>query len=259
MTDPDALLKSLDTNGDGTIEASEVKADKREFFERLLRSGDADRDGKLSSKELASALDTKDDTLGPVIKKIEPPRLNPQYAIRRFDKNKDGKLEANEVPPAVRGRFEELLKSADKNGDGTLDGREIIASADLIAQLVKPGNAKSTARAKAATGLDDELFQLLDADGDGKLSDSERLAAEEVLDAIPTATPSKDNAKQLLARIWQLDANRNGKIERDEAKGPIERRFKAIDANKDKQLDKQEVKTAVKLFLENVAKNKNDN
>ena len=264
MTDADALFRSLDKNGDGQVEASEVKADKKLHFERLLRTGDTNNDGKLSKQELRNVLEVKDDKLGPVIKKVAPPRINPTFVIRRFDTNKDKKLDASEVPPAVRGRFEQLLESADKNGDKALDGRELVAASDLIAQLMRAGKTKPVAKSKKATGLDNELFRLIDTNGDGKLSKDELRVAEKELDAIPTAKlsakvrlkPKEVDGKQLVARIWNLDANRDGKISRDEAKGPVERRFEAIDANQDKQLDTKEVEAAVRRFLAAAAKKK---
>ena len=189
MTNPESLFSQLDKNKDGKLVATEISSKRRRIFEQLLRTADSNKDGALSKQELIAALDASTVVLGPVKKTIDPPPLNPQFAIRRFDRNKDKKLTTDEVPPAARERFNELLKSADKNGDRALNGQELIAAAPLIAQLAKAAK-KAKPVARPGPVLDDALFRLIDADRDGKLSDAEIKVAEEVLEEISSKPKS---------------------------------------------------------------------
>src|SRR5579859_7598013 len=59
-------------------------------------------------------------------KKIPPAaafllKVSPEEFIKRFDKNKDGYLSRDEVPPFLVKNFDKV----DKNGDGKLDRQEI--------------------------------------------------------------------------------------------------------------------------------------
>lgn len=189
LTNPDSLFAGLDANKDGQIVADEVPKEKQRVFGQLLRFADKDRNQRLSKAELTAAIDAQAARLGDVKKTVTPTQMSPQFVIRRFDKNNDRKLQASEVPPAVRERFTKLLKSADKDGDGALDAREALAAAPLIAQIAKARKeklaAKPAAKPKPAANADRELFRLIDSDGDGKLSDAEMKVAERVLNAIP--------------------------------------------------------------------------
>lgn len=98
--------------------------------------------------------------------------------IKRYDTNKDGKLDEAEIAAVKeerlmmsqdkreekRERVKERLKEFDKNGDGQLDAAEKAAmEATLRARIEKRPM----------------LLKRLDTDGDGKLSDAEWLAGRE--------------------------------------------------------------------------------
>ena len=52
---PASVFDQLDTNKDGVVTLEEVPEDKRRLFEKILKSGDKDKDGKLTREEFAAA------------------------------------------------------------------------------------------------------------------------------------------------------------------------------------------------------------
>jgi len=120
----------------------------------------------------------------------------PEAFIKRFDKNNDGFLDKDELPPSMPN----ALARFDKNNDGKLDRKEV-----------------------------EEMLKAL----------KERLAAR---------TPpggAVDLDKRLAMILERMDTNKDGKISKDEAKGPLADNFDRIDANKDGFLDKEELKRAL--------------
>ena len=51
-----ALFDRLDSNRDGQLASDEIPAEKDRLFKRLLRTADADHDGKLSKPEFVAGL-----------------------------------------------------------------------------------------------------------------------------------------------------------------------------------------------------------
>jgi hypothetical protein len=107
------LFLELDANNDRVIEREEVPEAGLKAFERLLKHGDANHDGKLQAEEYR-------DLLG----KVDWSRVgSPEQREKRFkalDKNEDGKLDRQEFPNGPA-RFSQL----DRNGDGFLSRDEI--------------------------------------------------------------------------------------------------------------------------------------
>ncbi|QGQ29765.1 EF-hand domain-containing protein [Gimesia maris] len=50
------IFQQLDKNSDGTVTADEVPQDKERFFDHLIRTGDENKDGKLTKTEFESSL-----------------------------------------------------------------------------------------------------------------------------------------------------------------------------------------------------------
>lgn len=101
-----------------------------------------------------------------------PPPERPQPKIlaemlKKFDKDGDGKLSADEAKAAREARQAEMMKKFDKNGDGELSEDER-----------KAMYAEMKAR-------HEELLAKYDADKDGKLSPDEIKAAREAGEKLP--------------------------------------------------------------------------
>jgi hypothetical protein len=96
-------LTAADTDSDGTLDLSEVKAAAAAEFDKL----DTDKDGTLDAKEVGDRIT--------------------QESFASADPDKDGKLSKDEyVALAVS-----LFKAADPDGDGTLDAKELHSDAGV--------------------------------------------------------------------------------------------------------------------------------
>jgi Ca2+-binding EF-hand superfamily protein len=144
-------------------------------------------------------------------KMLELIKGTPEDFIKHFDKNKDGVLTKDELPPALADRFDMI----DANGDGKLDRKEIAA---LLERLKARFENADTAKTKPAP--------------------------EKTKPADP-ATPPKEapatSSRGNPADFERLDKNADGRLSRDEVKGtPYEEHFDEIDANKDGKIDLRE-------------------
>jgi Ca2+-binding EF-hand superfamily protein len=128
------LFLDLDANRDGAIDRQEVPESARPAFERLLKRGDDNRNGKLEAAEYKSVL-------------VELREFNEQAkkkAIERFksmDKDGDGKVSREEFT-GPKPRFDLL----DRNGDGFLTEQEFFAAvqAKAAAKGKTPAKKKAT-------------------------------------------------------------------------------------------------------------------
>jgi Ca2+-binding EF-hand superfamily protein len=153
--------------------------------------------------------------LPPMVEKVL--NLSPEEFIRRFDKNNDGFLTRDELPPRLAAIFER----ADRNGDGKLDAEEV----DQMLKALR------------------QHFKATSGTGKGTESKGGKAASNPELDK---------RVEQIFAR---LDTNKDGKISRAEAEGPLEKNFDQLDLNKDGFLDKSEVRRALERFSQKLALN----
>jgi Ca2+-binding EF-hand superfamily protein len=188
--------------------------------------------------------------------------------LTMFDQNKDGYLEASEVPDSLQpqlGRFE----AVDIDDDGKAFPKEIEA---FLSQQQAGLRAQIHAR---VSDIEDALFATLDADQDGRLasreleSASQRLKALDVdgddqvtPDEIPQVieisvargsieTPDATFARPTIERTvsqeapsWftSMDANQDGVLSRREFLGTT-RQFGALDRDQNGLLDAVEART----------------
>jgi Ca2+-binding EF-hand superfamily protein len=109
--DPAQMLKRFDANGDGVLERSELPEAMKERFAQM----DANKDGKLDREELAKTAQR----FGPA---APPDGPGGDALFRLLDADGDGKLSKEELQNAAK-----ALERFDRNKDGMLDREELLA------------------------------------------------------------------------------------------------------------------------------------
>lgn len=216
--DAKALFVQLDANGDGTLGADEVPDDKKSLFDRLVRLGDGNADGKLSADEFAVGLaggesktaapaDAGDAKSKPA--KARPGRPGkaarpvPGRFLAQLDKNGDGKISPDEVPEERRENFLRLVARLDKDGDGALSKAEMPTGGPAQpASLQRDG-----AQAAAA------MFKRMDANGDGKVT----------ADEVP-----EERREQVARMIRRADKDGDGALSQAEFAAVAKQRAEAV-------------------------------
>jgi Ca2+-binding EF-hand superfamily protein len=131
------LFIELDANRDNAIERDEVPASARASFDRLLKRGDDNHNGKLEAEEYRSILaDLR--TIAEQTKKQTVERF------KAMDKDGDGKVSREEFT-GPKPRFDVL----DRDGDGFLTQQELLAGVQGKAAGKVPTKKKAGAGQKA--------------------------------------------------------------------------------------------------------------
>lgn len=265
-SDQAGVFKRLDTNGDGKLTAEEVPADKREFFDRALRSGDADGDGALNAAEFAKAFSSgrdsdreRDSRSRRRSRSSSGGRPAPYAAdfIRRLDKDGDGKVSSEELPQTYRARLGVRFEEFDKNKDGTLNQEEVAAmlTASYSSRRSSGTPSRDTDRPRPSSRdadqpSQDALFAILDRDRNGKLSRRELEAAGSILARLDRDKDGSISKREIAAVASDKAPSSRSSPERSsrerDSRGGISSYAKRLDRNGDGKITKEEASGPIK-------------
>ncbi len=118
------VFRALDTNGDGKLDEKEIAA-AGESLKKLAKNGEITRDdltdqmrGMMGGAAAGAGAPGGGALAG--LAQLSPEEAAKRF-VKRFDKNGDGKVQKDELPPRLQDRFDEL----DTNHDGALDESEL--------------------------------------------------------------------------------------------------------------------------------------
>ncbi|WP_374377832.1 EF-hand domain-containing protein [Dongia sp.] len=158
------MWQKADTNKDGAIDRAEFGAEGAERFKAI----DADGDGFITEAEMTAFHDSMR------AKRDAKPGDMGEKFLKRFDKNSDGKVTADEWPKAGKLKFEK----ADANGDGSVTAEELSALRPAhddgkpgITRVDTDKDGKISLAEWNAKG--DQMFAKFDANKDGKITKDE--------------------------------------------------------------------------------------
>lgn len=273
----------LDTNKDGVLEASEVPQGGQRLFERLLRTADKNKDGKLSLEEFVAG--TKDQP--PAAEERPAPREGqprPDAAraaeiFNQIDANKDGKVTENEVPEDKREIFRRMLERLDDDGDKALTKEQFLRAITIFAQggrpepgrpepgrpEARPEGRPEGARPDAprpegrpdaprfAPGGGHPLMALLDVDHDGKISASEIADAPKLLATLDKNKDGEITPDELRpAGVGRVPGGGAGEADRG---AYLQRMLREADKNGDGKLSKEEAPPQIRVNFDRLDAN----
>jgi Ca2+-binding EF-hand superfamily protein len=271
----EAQFGRLDANSDGKLTKNEIPEGRERLGQFREAMGGVSINKEQFSKFMASERPEDGGPGAPVAGNRPDPRQL-EAMFEQADANKDGKLTKDEIP---EGRREFFARMMERTGADSINKEQFVRfMAQQGGRPGAPGRPGQPGFGGPPGGGQPPLFVALDADNDGELSAGEieastksllkldknsdgKLTREELFPGSPDGPPRDrpgegrpDAARfieQLRERIKAADADKDGKISKEEAgkegaPPALKERFDQIDANGDGQIDENELRQMVR-------------
>lgn len=220
---PVLTVFQLDANGDMTLERDEVPEAGHAAFDRLLKLGDANKNGKLEPEEMRA-----------MAQKVQTLAVAGAARFKAMDKDGDGKLSKDEFEGP-----KPLFPQIDADKDGFISQQE------------------ATRFVAAGGGNLQQRLQAMDKNGDSKVSEEEFTGPRPLfarLDTDKDGFVTKEEAAKLPALGTNASANAKPRAEEPKQKKPVPenagggKRIKAMDKDGDGKVSRAEFTGPPRLF-----------
>jgi Ca2+-binding EF-hand superfamily protein len=247
------IFKRADANGDGKVVIDEVPEDRRDRFAQMIERADSNGDKALTLEEFTKGYLLARGVQAPANPQSNAAGMPSDALLRLFDTDRDGKLSAAEVTAAG-----DALKKLDRDNDGSISREELGAGLMARAAQSQPGNPTGgrfgieqlLARWKESDKNGDgkwtkdevperaaERFAQIDTNGDGVIDEAELKKMAEGF-----AQMAAQGGDFLNRMFEQADANKDGKLSKDEAPERMKENFDRLDRNKDGFIERDELR-----------------
>jgi Ca2+-binding EF-hand superfamily protein len=262
----------------GNENAPERAIPMSRFFNALIVLGWSTHSGFADNQEQAKKADAN--KIPPAF--VQLLKGSADDFIKKFDKNKDGFLSKDELPPALAKVFDKF----DTDGNGKLDKKEVEQMLQVLRKRFGQEEKKPAVNSQQVDKAVARLLEQMDTDKDGKISRAEakgRIA--ELFDQLDTNKNGfldKNELRQAAMRLLaaqaaqgskgaqppkpaaitgpefdDLDKNADGRLTKDELQGtPFGDHFDEIDTNKDGKIDRKEFEAYLKKLAAKEAEKK---
>jgi len=235
----------IDTDKKGEVSRADFLKYRMKSFEEL----DANKDGKLSLEEFLKVAEppfSSDVEGGP---NLEERRNRARAEFQNLDTNRDNFVERGEAEALVHSEFN--LYDTDRDNKVTEPEVRLIVQRSLQREAAERQQLEQRRRQGMAAINDFIDMQLREADrmdknNDGRLSQQEYLVLTGPADG-PQAKgllPYELRKELVLRKFKEIDANKDGQLDRVELTAYAVKQFGEIDANKDRFLTEDEFKKA---------------
>ncbi len=240
-----AWFHEIDTANKGEVTRTEFLKYRMKTFEQL----DANKDGKLTLEEFLKVAEPPFSTDGPNVPPLAERQARARADFENVDTNRDGTVERAEVEAVVQSEFNQY--DTDRDNKITEPELRLIVQRALQREVTERQQADARRRQEMMTINDFLDLQLrsadqLDKNNDGKISQAEYAAVAGPADG-PQAQglpPFELRRKIAMIKFGEIDANKDGVLDRVELTAHAVEQFMKMDLNKDHFLTPDEFKKA---------------